>query len=72
MTLEIHFDFITKSGFSHLTIDNTHYMVNNESSLKFVGWREGGATEWGLLGPRTASWLKRSLLVLEIEAGLHD
>jgi len=73
MTLEIRFDFVTKnSGLNHMTIGNTHYMFDREFALKFVGWREGGSTEWGLLGPKTSDWLRRSLLILEIEAGHYD
>jgi len=70
--MEVQFDFVTKNGL-HVTIDGiTHYQFNNEGALKFVGWRSDGSTDWSKLGEKTADWLRRSLLILEIEAGLHD
>lgn len=68
------FDFITERGYSHYTNSQSHYMINSEgNALKFVGYRRGdNATDWVLLGPKTANFIKRDLLIQEIEAGLHD
>jgi len=71
----IQFDFITQnSNLIHVTLlcNGVHYMFDEGVALKFMGWREGGKTEWSQLGPRTADWLRRSLLISDIEAGHYD
>ena len=65
------FDFITPNGFEHFTA-NTHYMIKEDVALKFVGWDDLGNTEWMILGPLTANFIKRDMHIQEIEAGLHD
>ena len=66
------FDFVTKRGLSHYSNENAHYMVGVGVCLKFVGYRADGQTDWLVLGEKTADFIRRDILIQEIEAGLHD